>query len=342
VRVAVAEARVPGIRDGVELHVRSLVAQLRRHGHQVETVALPLRAAKETLLTQAAAWRMLDLSSAGGRPIDLLIATRFPTYFARHPRKVLWLFHQHRAADDPHGTPFTDFTADAADTALRARFIELDTRMLSECSRIFTNARNTADRLRRFNGIEGAPLYHPPPTADMLREGPYGEYVLTVARLEPMQRVDLGIRALTTVPPPLRLVVVGDGSERESLRRLAEESGVADRVDFRGALCGDAVAHLYSGALAVVYPPFDEDDGYVTLDAFLSAKAVITASDSGGTLEFVEDGHNGFVCAPEPAAIAHAIARLAADRSLARRLGHAGRERARSITWDGVVERLLG
>ena len=100
-----------------------------------------------------------------------------------------------------------------------------------------------------------------------------------------------------------------------------------DRVVFAGAVAGDELIDLYAGALAVVYAPFDEDYGYVTLEAFLCAKPVITATDSGGTLEFVVDGQNGFVCAPEPAAIGAALARLAADRAL-RRAARSGRARA--------------
>ena len=107
-------------------------------------------------------------------------------------------------------------------------------------------------------------------------------------------------------------------------------------------MAGDELINLYAGSLAVVYAPFDEDYGYVTLEAFLCAKPVITATDSGGTLEFVVDDENGLVRAPEPAAIGGALARLAADRARAARLGQAGLARARQITWDGVVERLLG
>jgi hypothetical protein len=86
VRVIVAEARVPFARDGAELHAQSLVTQLRRRGHEAETVALPFHGRKDELLEQAAAWRLLNLSASNARPIDLLIATRFPTWFARHPR----------------------------------------------------------------------------------------------------------------------------------------------------------------------------------------------------------------------------------------------------------------
>ncbi|HEX6974552.1 MAG TPA: glycosyltransferase, partial [Vicinamibacterales bacterium] len=96
-----------------------------------------------------------------------------------------------------------------------------------------------------------------------------------------------------------------------------------------------------AGALAVAYPPFDEDFGYVTIEGFLARKPVITCTDSGGPNEFVRNGVNGFVCAPDPGEIADAVNRLAADRALAARLGDAGHDVAAAITWDGVIERLV-
>jgi glycosyltransferase involved in cell wall biosynthesis len=342
-RIVVAEAQVPFVRGGAELHVASLVEQLRRRGHEVEKVAIPFSAQpKSGLLAQAAAWRLVDLTTSNGRPIDLLIATRFPTYFARHPRKIAWVIHQHRAAYELAGTAYGDFEHTEADVGLRRRLLELDRRMLGECRRVFANAQNTANRLAKYNGVEAQALYHPPPLAERLREGRSGDYVLVVGRLESVKRPELAIRAMAHVPRPLRLVLVGEGSHRGAAERAAAEAGVADRVTFAGGATGDELVKWYADALAVVYAPYDEDYGYVTLEAFLSDKPVVTASDSGGTLEFVVDGENGFVCAPDPAALGAAIARLAADRRLASRLGRAGRGRARTITWDGVVEQLLG
>ena len=342
-RIVVAEAQVPFVKGGAELHVRALIDQLQKRGYEVEKVAVPFRPQpKSELLAQAAAWRLLDLSASNARPIDLLIATRFPTYFARHPRKVAWVIHQHRAAYELCGTPYSDFEHSEADVGLRKRLIALDAQMLGECRHVFTNARNTANRLHRFNGVAAAPLYHPPPFAERLHPGAYGDYVLVVGRLEAVKRPDLAIRALAHVPPPTRLIVVGEGSHRDLAERAAADAGVRDRVVFVGALESDDLLKLYSDALAVIYAPYDEDYGYVTLEAFLSAKPVITATDSGGTLEFVTDGENGFVCPPDPVAIGAAVSRLAADHTLAERLGYSGRTRAAQVTWDGVVERLLG
>jgi glycosyltransferase involved in cell wall biosynthesis len=342
-RIVVADAQVPFVQGGAELHVRALVDVLRRRGYDAELVALPFRAQpKEELLAQAAAWRLLDLSSANAQPIDLLIATRFPTYFARHPRKVAWVIHQHRAAYELCGTEFSDFQHTERDVGLRKRLFELDARMLGECRHVFANSRNTARRLQTFNGVPAEGLYHPPLIADRLRSGAYGDYVLVVGRLERVKRVDLAIRAMASAPRSISIVIAGDGSERAALERLAVECGVRDRMTIKGHVDGNDLVSLYAGALAVIYAPYDEDYGYVTLEAFLSSKPVVTCSDSGGTLEFVVDGENGFVCAPEPESIGAAIATLAADRPLAGRLGTAGLGRARQITWDGVVERLVG
>jgi glycosyltransferase involved in cell wall biosynthesis len=342
-RIVVADAHVPFVHGGAELHVRALVDVLRRRGYEADIVALPFRAhPKEELLAQAAAWRLLDLSSSNAQPIDLLIATRFPTYFARHPRKVAWVIHQHRAAYELCGTPFSDFEHTERDVGLRKRLFELDRQMLGECRHVFANSRNTAQRLHTFNGVAAEGLYHPPPMADCLRPGPYGNYVLVVGRLERVKRADLAIRAMAHVPRSVSLVIAGDGSERPSTERTAVECGVHDRVVFKGQVDGDEMVRLYSEALAVIYAPFDEDYGYVTLEAFLSSKPVVTCTDSGGTLEFVVDGQNGFVCEPDAASLGAAISKLAADRALAARLGAAGLARAREITWDGVVERLLG
>ena len=341
--IVVCEAQVPFVEGGAEYHVRELVRQLRAHGYRTELVSVPFKWYPKTeILPHAAAWRLLDLSESNGLPIDLAIGTKFPSYFVRHPRKVAWLIHQYRAAYELCGTAYSDFTHTEQDVGLRQKLMDLDRQMLGECRRVFSNARNTAARLEKYNGLRAEPLYHPPRLADRLAPGPYGDYVLSVGRIESVKRVDLAVRAIAATPPPLRLLVAGDGTQRANAERLAHELGVADRVAFLGAVSDEDVLRLYSGARAVVYAPFDEDFGYVTLEAFLSRKPVVTAVDSGGPLEFVVDGQNGAVCAPTPEAIAEALARYAAEPARAAAHGDAGHAVASAITWAGVVERLVG
>src|SRR5690242_18809479 len=152
-RIVVCEAQVPFVRGGAEYLVRSLVTELGARGYDAELVSLPFKwYPKDELLAHAAAWHLIDLSESNGRSIDLVIASKFPTYFVRHPRKVVWLIHQYRAAYELCGTPFSDFGHNEQDVGLRDTLIRLDTGMLSECRRVFANARNTANRVTKFNG----------------------------------------------------------------------------------------------------------------------------------------------------------------------------------------------
>ncbi len=341
--ILVCEAQVPFITGGAEYHVRELVRHLIAHGYEAERVSVPFKwYPKEELLANAAAWRLLDLSESNGRPVDMVVATKFPTYFVRHPKKVAWLIHQYRAAYELTGTIYSDFEHLDADVGLRAHLMALDTQMLSECRRLYTNAENTASRAKRFNGLGAEALYHPPRLAADLHGGPPGSYMLAVSRLESVKRIDLAIRALAHAPRELSLYVVGTGSQQHATEALAASLGLIDRVRFLGAVDDATLVELYAGALAVVYPPYDEDFGYVTLEAFLSRKPVVTTTDAGGPNEFVVDGVNGYVTAPDAEAVGAAMSALAADRPGAVRLGEAGFERARTITWAGVVERLVG
>jgi len=341
--VLVCEAQVPFVQGGAEFHVRELVRQLREHGYETELVSVPFKwYPKSEIVTHAAAWRLLDLSESNGRRVDLVIATKFPTYFARHPNKVAWLIHQYRAAYELAGTPYSDFHHVEDDVALKERLVALDTAMLGECRRLFANSRNTASRVERFNGVAAQPLYHPPRLADRLRRGPAGAYILSVGRLETVKRIDLAIKALAHAPSAVSLAVAGTGTQRSALESLAASLGLSGRVRFLGAVDDDAIIDLYAGCLGVVFPPYDEDYGYVTIEAFLAHKPVVTTIDAGGPNEFVIDGVNGFVCEPDPEAIGAAFGRWHSDRLKAAAMGDAGYERAREITWTGVIERLVG
>lgn len=333
---------MPFVHGGAEIHVRELIRELRARGYQAELVSVPFKwYPKEEILPHAASWRLLDLSESNGRPIDLVIASKFPTYFVRHERKVAWLIHQYRAAYELCGTVYSDFGHNDADVGLRDTLIQLDTQMLGECRAIFSNAGNTAARLEKYNGLTAEPLYHPSRLATRLRSGEYGNYLLSVGRIESVKRVDLLVRALAAADSSLRLVVAGDGTQRANVERIAHDVGVADRVTFLGTVDDDRLINLYAGALAVAYPPFDEDFGYVTLEAFLARKPVITCHDSGGPLEFVVDGVNGWICDPEPGALTSAFDAAAQDRARTARMGDAGHARASMITWDGVIEKLV-
>lgn len=342
-RIAICAAQIPFVRGGAEVLYESLRDELVRRGHQAEIVSLPFNWSSRLNIVQSAlAWRLVDLTTAAGQPIDLVIGTRFPSYLVRHPRKVVWLIHQFRQIYELKDTRFSDFGARPEDPGIEQMLTKLDQRALGEARARFAISQNTADRLGKFNGLDAEALYPPPKLGDRYRSEEPGDYLFTVGRLDPMKRFDALVRAVAATSSGVRCVIAGEGPERERLLRLAGELGVANRVEILGRVDDERLIELYARALAVHYAPYDEDYGYVTVEAFKSGRAMLTASDSGGVLEFVRDGVNGFVVAPDsPRELAARIDRLHGDRALARRLGQEGRRRVAGIDWDAVIPRLL-
>ncbi|WP_322512046.1 glycosyltransferase family 4 protein [Chloroflexus sp.] len=342
-RILICATQVPFVRGGAEYLVESLRDELRRRGHVVDVVALPFQwHPVERIIDSALAWRLLDMSHVNGEPVDLVIATKFPSYLIRHPRKVLWLVHQHRQAYDWYGTPLSDFDGSPAHRAVREQIFRIDGRALSECHARYTISRNVSRRLERFNGLSSMPLYPPSRYAERLWAGPYGDYIFSPARLDRAKRIDLLLAALARTATPVRAIIAGAGPDRDRLHRLAAELDLGERVQFRGFVPDDELIDLYAHARAVYYAPVDEDYGFATVEAFGASRPVITTDDAGGVLEFVRHGENGLVSPPDPAAIAMHLDRLANDAAEAARLGCAGRPLVGEITWDRVIDALLG
>lgn len=348
-RIAVCHPHALFTRGGAEMHTESLVRALREAGHEAEVVSVPWKwYPPSELVHQMAVWRSLDVSESNGQPVDMVIALRFPAYLVRHEHKVVWLIHQHRTAYELWDHPeFADLSTHEDGAAVRDMIWRADRVALGEAKRIFTNSGNVRDRLGSSLGVPAEPLYHRSSICEALlrREpGGYGDYVLYPSRLEPIKRQRLVVEAMRHLGSGLRLVLVGTGTGEPALRRQVQEHGLGDRVVLEGGVSEARLLELYRGALGVFYGPYDEDFGYVTLEAMAARRPVVVPSDSGGPLEFVRDGESGFVVEPRPEAIAGALDRLAADRDAAARMGEAGHGvLARSVPdWPEIVSRLLG
>jgi len=340
-RIAVCHPQVPFARGGAEILAECLVEELRRRDHEAELVTVPFRwYPPKSVVTQSLLWRMLDLEEVQGRPVDLLIATKFPSYVASHPNKVVWLVHQLRQAYELDRTPFGEFGEEPFDRAARRAVHRIDRTTLSEARRLFAISENVARRLEGSLGLE-AEVLRPPPQRLDYRCDEYGDFVLSVGRLDRAKRVDLLLEAAAE-EKSLRAVIVGDGPDRERLEGLAHDLGLDGRVSFTGRLGDEALADQYARCLAVYYAPVDEDFGFVPYEAFLSEKPVVTTTDAGGPLEVVDDRKTGVVVEPTAAAVAGALAWLAANRDEARTQGRLGRLEAERLTWDATVDRLLG
>lgn len=340
--ICICAIEAPFIKGGAEIQLDSLARELEQRGYKIARVTLPfVWLPMRDILKNCVMWRWIELERCTQESIDLVICSKFPTYAVKHPRKVTWLIHQFRQAYELYGTPHGTFTNSAEDQTVRQSIINFDTRMLSESRAIFTESQNVANRLKHYNGLDGKALYHPPQHWDKHYNAGYGDYILSVGRLVPLKRVDLLLQALAQSDVSARAIIVGEGPEQANLKALSEKLGLNGRVTFAGARWGQDLVDLYAGARAVYYAPFDEDYGLVTPEAFRSYKPVITTTDAGGTLEFVTDDETGYVIEPEPEAVAQAISRLMADANQCARLGTAGYERVKFISWDYVIENLV-
>jgi glycosyltransferase involved in cell wall biosynthesis len=339
-RIAVCAPQVPFVRGGAEIFVDTLVEKLRGRDHEVELVTMPFKwYPGERVLTQAFLWRLVDLEEADGRPIDAVVATKFPSYLVRHPRKVVWLLHQFRQAYELDRTDLGQFDEAAEDRAIRRTVHRVDRTALGEARKLFATSQNVADRLRRFLELEAEVMPHPPQELDYRAAG-YEDFVLSVGRLDRAKRIDLLLEA-AALDGSLRCVVVGDGPDRERLTRRARDLGLDGRIEFAGRVDEGRLADLYSRCLAVYYAPVDEDFGMVPYEAFLSERPVLTTTDAGGPLEVVRDGRTGLVREPSSRALAEGIAWLRGHPAETAAFGRAGRVTAERVTWDSALDRLL-
>jgi len=340
VRIAVLRPQVPFARGGAEIFTDRLVGELRARGHDADLVSVPFKWYPGTrVLTQAFVWRLLDLDEADGRPIDVVVATKFPSYLVRHRDKRVWLLHQFRQAYELDRTELGQFDESAEERALRRRIQHLDRIALGEATRLFATSRNVADRLQSSTGLDAEVLPHPPQELSYRCEG-YGDFVLSVNRLDRAKRIDLLLEA-AALDGSLEVVIAGEGPDRPRLEALAHERGLDGRARFAGRVGEDELAELYGRCLAVYYAPVDEDFGMVPFEAFLSEKPVLTTTDAGGPLEVVADRRTGLVVAPEAADVARGLAWLRDHREEAASLGRAGKAIAAEVTWDRAIARLL-
>jgi glycosyltransferase involved in cell wall biosynthesis len=339
-RIAVCAPQVPFERGGAEIFADDLVGELRARGHETDLVTVPYKwYPGERVLSQAFLWRLLDLSESDGRPIELAIATKFPSYAVRHPNKVVWLLHQFRQAYELDRTGLGQFGESAEDRATRRAVQRLDRVVLGEAKKVFATSRNVADRLQRSTGIAAEVMPHPPQELPYRTES-YDDFVLSVGRLDRAKRHELLLDALAT-DSTLHCVIVGDGPDRERLEDVARKHGLDGRARFTGRIDDEELAGLYARCLAVYYAPVDEDFGMVPYEAFLAEKPVVTTTDAGGPLEVVTDRMTGLVIEPRATALAEACSWLRDHVDDARAWGRAGKEIARRVSWDETIARLL-
>jgi glycosyltransferase involved in cell wall biosynthesis len=331
------------VEGGHMVIARSLVQALRAAGHAADIIVTPQNRFGRQASAYLATW-LTDVESADGQPIDQVISLRYPSYAVRHPKHACWLNHTMREYYDlwDRFSRGLGVAGRAKEGARRMAIHAADRYLLTRnVTKLFVQSRTIQQRLAMWPSLRSTVLYPPAPDRPYRAEA-YGPSFFFVSRLNRLKRADLLIRALATGEGVgIEAVVSGEGEERAPLERLASELGVANRVTFTGRLSDDQMLDRLARCRAVVFPPLQEDYGFVTVEAFASRRAVLTCHDSGGPAELVEDGVNGFVCDPTPASLAHALGRLADDAALAERMGNAAFAAGARLNWPDTVRKLV-
>ena len=345
-KVGIATVQVPFTRGGAELLADGLCAKIQQYGHEVEVFSMPFKwYPPSCLMNEMEAARLLDVTEVNGIPIDLLITLKFPAYFFQHSNKVMWMLHQHRQAYDLFETQHGDLHTTSAGIKVSKLIKKWDDQYIPEHKSLFTISNTVSKRLSDYNNISSEPLYPPPFNDELFHCSSWENYILAPGRIDSMKRQALIIEAMTEIPSSIKLILIGNdqGKYADFCKKRVEELKLDNRVIFMGIVNETQKVDLYSRSIAVYNGVFDEDFGYVTIESFLSEKPVITHSDSGGPLEFVTSGENGWVTEPSFNAIAHSVRKIIEKPNAAIEMGKRGSEsiKEKNITWSNVIERLL-
>lgn len=160
--------------------------------------------------------------------------------------------------------------------------------------------------------------------------------ILHVSRLVREKRLDTLTKALKQVAQPHRVVIVGEGPDRDFVQRELPHA------IFTGFLEGEELATAYASCDIFVFPSDSESFGNVTLEAMASGLACVCA-DATGSRSLVAPGETGLLAhADDAEGFARHIAALAQDGGLRRRMGEAARARALSFSWEETLAKMLG
>jgi glycosyltransferase involved in cell wall biosynthesis len=346
-RVLALTTQVPFVRGGAECLAEGLIRAIQQAGHEAELVSIPFKwYPAERILDHMLMSRLIDLTEACGDKIDRVIGLKFPTYLVPHPHKVMWLVHQHRTAYDLWDSVYGDLIQTPNGRQVRQAIINADNQAFAECKKIYTIAGNVSKRLQHFNNVNSEPIYSPPYGAENFYCDTAEDYIFFPSRLNSLKRQHLVLESMVHTQRPVKVVFAGKSDEgvyEKSLHELSRKFNLSHRVEFLAEISEAEKIHRYAQSIAVIYPPLDEDYGYITLEAMLSSKPVITCQDSGGSLEFVLDRKTGLVTEPTPKSLAAAMDQLWDDRTLAKTMGQAGYDRyaQMNISWTNVAQRLL-
>jgi len=345
--IAVLNTQIPFCEGGAEVLADDLVEALAARGHNATLITVPFKwYPQQSLVDIIVACKLLDIEEFNGIRIDKVMALKFPLWLVEHSDKALWILHQHRTAYDLWDTEFNDLTYMPDGRRVKELITREDTAAISACKNVFTISQTVTNRLYKYNGLESGVLYPPPRSMETFYFEKYGDFFFFPSRITPLKRQSLVIEALAFASKDIRVVFAGQADDAKYFDRLkvrADELGVADQITWLGHIEEKYKLELYAQCLMVLFPSFCEDYGFITPESMLSAKGVITLTDSGGALEFVTHDETGSVVNPDARQLGDELDRLWNNRGLAKTYGTNAKSKVSGmeLSWDKVLGSLL-
>ncbi len=344
--IVVVTSAVPFYYGGNEILAEYLARALNRAGYNACHFFTPRNSydSFKDLLGGYIANRFTDLKTYPWKNrIDQIISLTYPAYAIKHETHVCWLTHRMKEYYNlwPRWLENEGESTGRVKLHIQRKILHgIDNYYLNKVTRLYSESRTIQQRLQEWGGFETEVVYPPPEDDTNYEGGTYAPYIFTVSRLTSMKRIHLLLSAMKHVKTG-KVMIAGAGEERENLEAYAEKLGFSHRVRFLGRITEEEKNELMLGCRAFFFAPYEEDYGIVTLEAMKRGKAVITAVDSGGPTEFVEDGVNGFVKKPEESEMGEAISRLLENEPLAREMGRNALKTVEEITWENTIRKLV-
>lgn len=162
--------------------------------------------------------------------------------------------------------------------------------------------------------------------------------LLYVGSLIQRKGLDLLLPALARTSGDIRLVIVGEGQERELLKKQITELGIGNRVVFKGYVEGEPLRELYRTSDVFILPTREDCFGLVILEAMCASLPVISSKYADGARDLVADGENGYIVDPEDTeSFAAVIDRIFAEGRLAE-MGRNSYDRAHEFSFSHVAK----
>jgi glycosyltransferase involved in cell wall biosynthesis len=342
-KVLIVNNMAPFVWGGAEELAAHLQKNLIIAGHDAEVLRIPFQWQPTARIPS----QMLMVRAFELWNVDHVIALKFPAYFIRHPRKTLWLVHQYRQAYDLFDDGLSNLLSEESGEKVRSLIKEADNESFSESRNIFSISEVTRKRLLKYNGIDSVVL--PPPINDrnLFFPADMGGYIFAGGRINSMKRQHLLLEAMVNASSNVKLVIAGPPDtpyDADRLKKFVSDNNLSNRVklDLR-FLPRQTYADYLNRSSAVACIPYNEDYGYVGIEAAAAAKAIISTNDSGGILSLAKHEITGWVVDPNVDSLAKAMSAVFENTARTKKYGFAALNlmESQNAGWPEIIDELV-